>query len=202
MGFAPLNSWTLHYAPWLPIEQAFSQLGTLPGPLTDPGPPNHHQENRRYKFTTSGFLQAAQWTLAIRHLAPTFGSRDHLPSLGRQLGLILAQRLSKAIIGLDDSLPALRALLILSTWPTHFIRPLTTSWTADTSHLDDQAEPAYDSELLTTTAMHIASRMHLELDVESALTQKRDGHNKNNFELMGHSEVLDRARVVSHLYPP
>lgn len=197
-----MTSWTSRYAPWLPIEQSLSHAGNPLGALNDPGPSNHQQGPRRDGFLTSTFLQAAQWTLAARHLPTNSGSLNHLASLRSQLGRVLAQRLSQAILGLDDSLPALRALLILATWPTHFIRPLATSWTGDAPRANGQADAVYDGELLSTIAMHIASRMHLELDVETALTQKLDGPKRNHAELVGRSEVLDRARVVRHLHLP
>lgn len=148
---------------------------------------------------TSSFLQAAKWSLAARHLplvAEGSSSRTLAASnseLRRRISRVLDHRLSRVMLGLDRSLPALRALVVLATWASNLASP----WDEAEADTDAEAPRVYNGELLLCTAAHLASQMHLETDVETAFARKSaDGKWKENPS--GASQrTLDRARVVS-----
>lgn len=136
---------------------------------------------------TSVFLQAAQWTLAARHLP----SEQISIALQVHLLQILDQRTSRALLGLDRSLSAIRALCILATWTSTFadIRTRLSD--------DEEGETGVcDGELLFGAAMHLASQMHLEADVETVCVRKSRSGGAREGEAIS-AESLDRVRTVS-----
>jgi len=101
------------------------------------------------------------------------------------------------MIGLDETLPALQALLILATWtgalPAHAINDPGGAQ-LQTQHLGI----AYDGEFFVGAAVNLASRMHLELDVEKALAH-RQGHTAGAHPPVP-EQTLERARMVSTVW--
>lgn len=62
----------------------------------------------------------------------------------------------------------------------------------------DDGATVYDGELILGAAVHLASQMHLELDVEIAVAHRRNHrHSKVPASEELSVETLDRARVVS-----
>jgi hypothetical protein len=154
---------------------------------------------------SSAFLQAAQWTLAAHHFpsqtsttaTPSGASSAENPLLVR-LVQALQQGVMRASLGLDLSLPALRALLILATWSSNLCEILKRTMSSDGSEPEDDIR-AYDGEMLISTAAHIATQMHLELDVEAALSQVRAHRKRKTVIPELDLEPLDRARTVSKI---
>jgi len=168
-----------------------------------PSPSGQSPESQNAKHepaATSGFLQAVKWSLAARHLPIV--SEECSPEtvaasnreLRRCLSCVLERRLSRVMLGLDCSLPALRGLLVLAAWASTLASPL------DTEGNEPDAEPprVYDGKLLLCAAVHLASQMHLEIDVETAFAQKSADGKRNGVSPVISQRTLNRARVVSN----
>lgn len=101
------------FAPWLATIDTRSQL-----PRSTPSYTSTSKDEKPYQPATSAFLQAAQWTIAARHL-PTpsdpVKERAH-DALRKRLAKVLESLSFRALLGLDNTLPTLRALIILATW--------------------------------------------------------------------------------------
>ncbi|KAF8316132.1 hypothetical protein DL93DRAFT_2154934 [Clavulina sp. PMI_390] len=180
--------WKERYAPWQFLELAIEQA-RLESSTTQVLP------------ETSMFLQAAQWTLAARHLSstdtdpPTQGQENS--TLRQKLLQILEQKTTDAILGLDRSLSAIRALLIMSTWTNALSQMKRVDVNIDSQLPDAALSRAFDGELLLSVAMHLASLMHLEQDVETAVIHRKKYRNRTppvGEELS--PCTLDRARVM------
>lgn len=110
----------------------------------------------------------------------------------------LQQGVTRASLGLDLSLPALRALLILATWSSSLCDIMKHHVMAGGSEADDVDEiRAYDGEMLISIAVHIATQMHLELDVEAALNQAKANCKRKASVSDLDLDTLERARTVS-----
>lgn len=102
-------------------------------------------------------------------------------------------------MGLDSSLASLRALMILARWtgelPGHLAgetSPFISSTPAQNTHL----RVSFDGEHFLSAAVRMASKMHLELDVEIAVRHKREQlKNKANPTPLN-ARTLDRARMM------
>lgn len=153
---------------------------------------------------TSGFLQATQWILASRHLSdpPLLPSSEQpraspYAELRARLCATFQRRLTRAVMGLDNSILTLRALIILVAWPSIFAAQLHRNEAlSDSTNPDVHHDPlTFDPELLVSAAARMASQMHLEQDAEKALGFARDRD-----ELMPYTPqelaILDRARTV------
>lgn len=108
-----LPSFNARFAPWL---TTFNATLAYSSSLSH----SSHKGEGPYKPATSAFLQAAQWTLASRHLptselAPST-TKAKVYSLRKRLARTLERLTFRALLGLDNSLPALRALIILAQW--------------------------------------------------------------------------------------
>lgn len=163
-----------------------------------------HRKGRN-TLACSAFLQAVQWTLAAHHLPPQtstiatpLGASSAESPLLVRLVQALQQGLTRASLGLDLSLSALRALLILATWSSTLCEILKRSVSSDKPEADDEIR-AYDGEMLISTAVHIATQMHLELDVEAALSQVKTHRRRKTVVPELDPELLDRARTVGDL---
>lgn len=99
------------------------------------------------------------------------------------------------MLGLDRSLPALRALLVLATWASALASPLESHEASENVDFESEAPRVYDGELLLCTAVHLASQMHLEIDVETALAQRSSDSKLKSVSGIS-QRTLDRARVV------
>jgi hypothetical protein len=158
-------------------------------------------EGNEHEPPMSSFLQAAKWSLAARHLPVVVAgcSSDTVAASNRELkrclSRVLDHGLSRVMLGLDRSLPALRALLVLATWASALTSPLESPEASKDAELESEVPRVYDGELLLCTAVHLASQMHLEIDVETAFAS---ADNKLKEVSPGISQrTLDRARVVS-----
>jgi len=164
------------------------------------------QRKEREAPASSAFLQAAQWTLAARRLsslsdaaAVASGPSNARSSLFVRLVQALQQGITRASLGLDLSISALRALLNLTAWSTNIFDILMRDMTDDGSEAEDVHEfRAFDGEMLISTAVHIATQMHLELDVEAALSQVKGNRKPKSGISELDVELLDRARTVSN----
>lgn len=219
-----VHSWSLRYYPWLTNEINVSKSPSNKKPSPSSSPSSGTGKQRVYVPATSAFLQSAQWILASHHLPDGYspstkpdttmsepaseGPASSTPALSHKkmvqarLMRVLRKGLYNAMMGLDCSLPAIRALMVLSQWTNHLPTP-------SASPLDDDGPPkegeeapgliSYDGEMFLTVAMHIASRMHLELDVETAVAQKKELEQVSGQAPWppGFAETLDRARLVS-----
>lgn len=99
------------------------------------------------------------------------------------------------MIGLDETLSALQALLILASW-TGALPAHTTSDPSNARLQTQHLGIAYDGEFFIGAAVSIASRMHLELDVEKALKHRQDRSTCGPIPPLP-GETLERARMVS-----
>ena len=163
------------------------------------------QRKEREVPASSAFLQAAQWTLAARGLPSLSGAAVASPASKAKsslfVGLVeaLQQGIARASLGLDLSISALRALLILATWSTNICDILMRNNSNDGSEAEDVHEfRAFDGEMLIRTAVHIATQMHLELDVETALSQVKANRKRKSGISELDPELLDKARTVSN----
>lgn len=108
-------SFLARFTPWLASVDTPSQFSrSAPSYATLPT----SRDEKPYQPATSAFLQAAQWTLAARHLPKPSGpvkARAHV-ALRQRLARVLESLSFRALLGLDNNLPALRALIILATW--------------------------------------------------------------------------------------
>lgn len=110
-------SFITRFAPWLTSVDTSSPSSTRNAPsyaATSPTP----KDEKPYQPATSAFLQAAQWTLSARHLPTPLDpvkARAHV-ALRQRLAKVLQSLTFRALLGLDDTLPALRAFIILATW--------------------------------------------------------------------------------------
>lgn len=99
------------------------------------------------------------------------------------------------MMGLEMTLQSIRALLILAAWtgelPAHAVGEKPGAQ-AQSLHL----RVSFDGELLIGTAVRIASKMHLELDVEIALVHKREQAKSKAPPAPLNAKTLDRARMV------
>src|ERR1700733_10390465 len=105
-------SFMARFAPWLTSVDTSSHSSTRNTPSYA------SKDEKPYQPATSAFLQAAQWTLAARHLPPPSDpvkARAHV-ALRQRLAKVLQSLSFRALLGLDDTLPALRAFIILATW--------------------------------------------------------------------------------------
>lgn len=181
-----MYSWAHRYVPWLPTESTTIRTDAYISPKT--------QTPHTYRPATSGFLQAAQWVLAARHLPELSNVAG---TLRDRLNNALHRRLARVMLGLDNSLATLRALLILTAWPSAFAAQLRdTSQSDDITNSDPSDDPLmYDPETVVSAAIRMANHMHLEQDVEKAvaLAGARDQSRPYTPQ---ESEVLDRARMV------
>jgi len=163
------------------------------------------QRKEREAPASSAFLQAAQWTLAARRLpslpgatAVASGASNAKSSLFVRLVQALQQGITRASLGLDLSIPALRALLILAAWSTNICNLLMRNMSNEESKAEDVHEfRAFDGEMLISTAVHITTQMHLELDVEAALSQVKANRKRKSEISELDVKLLDRARTVS-----
>jgi hypothetical protein len=138
--------------------------------------------------------------LASRHLpADAFASSGAPPGprtpVAARLANVLDRRIVRAMIGLDETLPALHALLILASW-TGTLPAHTTNDPGGAVLQTQHLGIAYDGEFFIGVAVNLASRMHLEVDVEKALTHKQDRAAQGRIPPLS-EETLERARMVS-----
>lgn len=102
------------FAPWLTtMDTSFQSARSAPSYGA-----TSLKDQKPYQPATSAFLQAAQWTLAARHLpTPSDPNKARAQAaLRKRLARVLESLSFRALLGLDNTLPALRALIILATW--------------------------------------------------------------------------------------
>lgn len=104
------------------------------------------------------------------------------------------------MMGLDSSLASLRALMILSRWagglPGHLAGESSTV-SSSTPAQSTNSRVSFDGEHFLSAAVKMASKMHLELDVEIAVTHKREQLKKKEANPTPlNARTLDRARMM------
>lgn len=195
------------YAIWLPADDASNYRYSPPitpsscsVPIPSFQPPN------------SGFLQAVQWVLAARHLAPSFD----VTHLRANLTSILQRRITRVMLGQDVSIASLQALLLLSTWPSMFAHELqlhsslqaSSSTDPSVNSYTDDASSTLDPELLIGAMTRMCNQLHLEKDVDKALSLIKDRNAPNEFSPNSDNTeanlemTLHRARMVSDALIP
>jgi hypothetical protein len=121
-----------------------------------------HQTTRsrdpKHHHSPSSFLHAVQYTLAAQHLSQT--SRVH--ALRVKLLTHVKNNLFSTMVGNDVSMSSIRALQIMSLWSGTF-RAIDQELSDNKNSKDSMAS---DSELLISAAVRMASRIHLELDIQ------------------------------------
>ncbi|KAF8317730.1 hypothetical protein DL93DRAFT_2076884 [Clavulina sp. PMI_390] len=133
------------------------------------------------------FLQVAQWTIAGRHVTSE-------PGLMKRLSTVLDRCFVRAAMGLDNTHQAVQALLILAMWsgavPAH--EPASD---ADPSLQTQAVGTPIDAELVISLAINLASKLHLELDVEAVMNQK-EADSKGETPPAPSKEQMDRCRLL------
>ena len=184
-----MDSWNKHLAPWV------SQ---------DPPTPFFTQPSASH----TPFLQAVQMYLAARHvkiLSPPpattlLGQRSRTEVL-QSLEAETQKHLFHVILGGSMDPSSIKALHALSL----FADALSVSASIDDGGIGSKdGRKMYDGESLMASAVRMASSLHLEVDVQTALEYVEESSvGKVGFEKDGskksREEVLERSRLVSIL---